>query len=91
MVYRAPARGLAAQVWSEGTAHSEPTACVYVLGWCYRIGSGADALEPDDNRRFVERHRQGLPPVGDDFSGNYVVVVYDTRSGRVSVQPYSCG
>ena len=63
MVCRVPARRLAAQVWSEGSAHSEPTACVYVLGWCYRIGSGAEALEPDDNRRFVERHRQGLPPV----------------------------
>ena len=87
MVYRAPTRRLAVQVWSEGPANSQPTACVYVLGWCYRIGSGADALEPDDHRRFVERHRQGLPPVDDDFSGNYVVVIYDAESGRVSVQP----
>jgi hypothetical protein len=87
MVYSAPARRLAARIWAEDGLDSESAATVYVLGWCYRIGSTSQAVEPEDCREFIERHRRGLPPVDDSFSGNYVVVVFDTRVGRVAIQP----
>src|SRR5205807_1318099 len=67
----------ASYVWRESIVGKASGSFVYIIGWCYRIGSAEQGPTPDDCREMLERERAGLPPITDDFSGNYAVVVYD--------------
>lgn len=77
----------AARLWIEPDHNEEDRSFVLVDGWCYRIGHPEQELTEDDLREMLGRLREGLPPVGGDYSGNYVVVACDMRSGRIAVQP----
>lgn len=77
-------------VWGERSAEGSQLSLVYVLGWCYRIEAAEAAnagLTERDYREMIERTRNGLPPVSQDFSGNYVVLVYDRQLRKLAIQP----
>jgi hypothetical protein len=59
---------------------------VYVMGWCYRISSCGGSLGDSDYREILHRYRHGLPPISEDFSGNFAAVVFDTKQRRIAVQ-----
>lgn len=60
---------------------------VFVLGWCYRISTFSEQLSADDYRQMVERFRSDLPPLSEDFGGQFVALVYDAKRQRVAIQP----
>jgi hypothetical protein len=76
----------ASKVWREdGPAASG--SFVYILGWCYRIGSLGDRANDRDCQEILHRQRKGLSPLDDNYSGNYIVVVYDSEHEKIGVQP----
>jgi len=60
---------------------------VFLVGWCYRISALSESLSVDDYRELVDRFSADLPPVSDDFGGQFVAVVYDSKRQRLAVQP----
>jgi hypothetical protein len=75
------------QLWTEGGRPRLAKSFVYVLGWCYRVGSSSASPTDGDFARMLARHRGGLPPADEEVSGNYLIAVYDSVSGRLAVQP----
>jgi hypothetical protein len=75
------------RMWKPRDAAGGGNSFVYVLGWCYRIGSAAVGLTDEHLSEMLTRHRAGLPPADDETSGNYIVIAYDESSGRLAVQP----
>jgi hypothetical protein len=75
------------RMWTSRDAAGGGSSFVYVLGWCYRIGSAAVGLTDEHLSEMLTRHRAGLPPADDETSGNYIVIAYDESSGRLAVQP----
>ena len=72
--------------WSErGVAEDE--SFVYLIGWCYRIGSPGRDVDDADLSRMLARHRAGQPPADEEISGNHLIVAYDAGSGALAVQP----
>jgi hypothetical protein len=75
------------RIWKEEANSARNDSFVYVAGWCYRISSSEQEVGEGDLAGMLARHRAGLPPADPDFSGNCIVIAYDSGSGRVAVQP----
>lgn len=87
MRFRLADRNPEYRMWTEHGRVAAGESFVYVLGWCYRIGSTSADCTDDDLAGMLERHRSGRPPADDDISGNYVIVAYDAASRRIAIQP----
>lgn len=87
MVRAARSSSIAQSFWAEEGRSDATPSFVYLLGWCYRIGSTHRSLSAEDFRDMLRRHRGGLPPCDEGLSGTYVAVVYDSETGRIAVQP----
>ncbi len=73
--------------WTESESEEFKGSFISVLGWCYRISSAGEGIAGDEVREMMVRLRQGLPPIGEDFGGNFVVVAYDALRRRIAIQP----
>ena len=87
MQFRVPAGDPDSILWREAGGSDGAPSFVFLLGWCYRIGS--PGVRPTDSEfaQMLARHRDGHPPADEETSGNYLLVVFDAASGRIAVQP----
>jgi hypothetical protein len=74
-------------LWKEKHKGQINGAFVYTQGWCYRIGATEQKLNETECSEMLVRHRAGAAPAGEDFSGNYGIVVYDPKRARLAIQP----
>jgi hypothetical protein len=74
-------------IWTERRHNNSNGSFVYILGWFYLIDSENGELTDNDFRQMLLRHCKGMPPVGDEFGGQYVVVVYNSCTRSIAVQP----
>jgi hypothetical protein len=77
----------ACKLWKEKGSDDSLGSFVYILGWCYRIGSSEDWPNNNECRDIFYRQRNGQVPLDESYSGNYVVVVYDSERRKIVVQP----
>jgi hypothetical protein len=78
--------GYASKMWREDSSAASGS-FVYILGWCYRIGSLGDWPNDRECQEMLHRQRNGLSPLDENYSGNYGVVVYDSEHEEIALQP----
>lgn len=79
--------GYASKIWRQTSAGTSSGSFVYICGWCYRIGSSGGWPDSLECETILQRQRQGLPPLDDSYSGNFVALVYDSERQTIVVQP----
>jgi len=74
-------------LWTEQRHNDDNGSFVYILGWFYCIDADNGELTDNDFRQMLLRHSKGMPPIGAEFGGQYVVVIYDSCTRSIAVQP----
>jgi len=74
-------------VWKDTERPDFQGSFVFLLGWCYRISSFYESLSVSDYCEMVARFRSDLPPLSDDFGGQFIALVFDAKRNRLAIQP----